>query len=120
MALIKDFSYQKIGNFEIRKYPDGTMIQSCTHKFSKNQRSMLVAKLTFPLAFFNEDIKISAMVVIHEDATEQAVLSGDSDATNATCSVYKQQNTGFYLYLYDGDSHGSDVAVDIIAIGRWK
>ena len=29
-AELKGYSYQKIGDFEIRKYPDGTMIQTYT------------------------------------------------------------------------------------------
>ncbi|ARU65495.1 hypothetical protein BTV20_08755 [Histophilus somni] len=55
-AVASQFSYQKIGNVEVRKYPDGTMIQTgiFTHK---SEGYTVKNHVVFPIAFVDKNYR---------------------------------------------------------------
>ena len=60
-VITEGFTYQKIGNFEIRKYPDGTMIQTCHYRrgsieFNKNYSDSETVTVPYPLSFVNTPV----------------------------------------------------------------
>ena len=121
-ANLADFSYQKIGDFEVRKYPDGTMIQSCRVNIPITNRSTIARTLNWALAFADADLRMSATIIYKEtnESYRPQALRGDIDTANATASVIQESASEFTLVIYDSDVNNAAFFVDIIAIGRWK
>ena len=121
-ANLADFSYQKIGDFEVRKYPDGTMIQSCRVNIPITNRSTIARTLNWALAFADADLRMSATIIYKEtnESYRPQALRGDIDTANATVSVIQESASEFTLVIYDSDVNNSAFFVDIIAIGKWK
>lgn len=121
-ANLADFSYQKIGDFEVRKYPDGTMIQSCRVNIPITNRSIIARTLNWALAFVDADLRMSATIVYKEtnESYRPRALQGDIDTANATASVIQENASEFTLVIYDSDVNNAAFFVDIIAIGKWK
>lgn len=121
-ANLADFSYQKIGDFEVRKYPDGTMIQSCRVNIPITNRTTIARTLNWALAFADADFRMSATIIYKEtnESSRPQALQGDIDPANATVSVIQESASDFTLVIYDSDVNNSAFFVDIIAIGRWK
>ena len=121
-ANLADFSYQKIGDFEVRKYPDGTMIQSCRVNIPITNRSTIARTLNWALAFADADLRMSATIIYKEtnESYRPQALRGDIDTANATVSVIQESASEFTLVIYDSDVNNAAFFVDIIAIGRWK
>ena len=121
-ANLSDFSYQKIGDFEIRKYPDGTMIQSCRVNIPITNRTTIARTLNWALAFADADLRMSATIIYKEtnESYRPQALRGDIDTANATVSVIQDSASEFTLVIYDSDVNNAAFFVDIIAIGRWK
>ena len=121
-ANLTDFSYQKIGDFEVRKYPDGTMIQSCRVNIPITNRTTIARTLNWALAFADADLRMSATIIYKEtnESYRPQALRGDIDTANATASVIQDSASEFTLVIYDPDVNNAAFFVDIIAIGRWK
>lgn len=121
-ANLADFTYQKIGDFEVRKYPDGTMIQSCRVNIPITNRTTIARTLNWALAFADADFRMSATIIYKEtnESSRPQALQGDIDPANATASVIQESASEFTLVIYDPDVNNAAFCVDIIAIGRWK
>ena len=121
-ANLADFSYQKIGDFEVRKYPDGTMIQSCRVNIPITNRTTIARTLNWALAFADADFRMSATIIYKEtnESSRPQALQGDIDPANATVSVIQESASEFTLVIYDSDVNNAAFFVDIIAIGRCK
>lgn len=116
ILLDADFTYQKIGNFEIRKYPDGTMIQTYFVDFydvhgqnsglggtGKKQLTWAVSFIGKPLVWGN----ITSSLEDHHDA-------GVNILTKST-------GTTLYWYNYEhGNPNQGACRLQFLAIGRWK
>ena len=115
-------TYQKIGDFEVRKYPDGTMIQSCRVNIPITNRTIIARTLNWALAFVDADLRMSATIIYKEtnESYRTQALQGNIDTANATASVIQESASEFTLVIYDSDVNNSAFFVDIIAIGRWK
>ena len=102
-------TYQKIGDFEVRKYPDGTMIQTC-------RKHMLTGD--YSKVNFNWAVAFAEMPIL--TATAQYFNSvGDHD----TIITFVQGTSNSACHLVCGETYnnnGEIAYVNIIAIGRWK
>ena len=107
--LARSFSYQKIGDFEIRKYPDGTMIQTCRKRMLTGDYSKVN---------FNWAIAFAEMPIL--TATAQYLDSvGDHD----TIITFVQGTSNSACHLVCGETYnnsGEIAYVNVVAIGRWK
>ncbi len=121
-ANLADFSYQKIGNFEIRKYPDGTMIQSCRVLFTPNNMTTITKTLNWALSFIGENLRINATPIYlpQDELKVKAAESGMIDVANANVAIVPHSNNKFTIIAYDGDEHSEQFYVDVTAIGRWR
>ena len=108
-AQLSDFSYQKIGDFEVRKYPDGTMIQTCRKRMLTGDYSKVN---------FNWAIAFAEMPIL--TATAQYLDSvGDHD----TIITFVQGTSNSACHLVCGETYnnsGEIAYVNVVAIGRWK
>ena len=102
-------TYQKIGDFEIRKYPDGTMIQTCRKRMLTGDYSKVN---------FNWAITFAEMPIL--TATAQYLDSvGDHD----TIITFVQGTSNSACHLVCGETYnnsGEIAYVNVVAIGRWK
>ncbi|MWQ24496.1 tail fiber protein [Glaesserella parasuis] len=109
LANLSDFVYQKIGNFEIRKYPDGMMIQ--TYFYDVNDLKEWGEKqFTWAVAFADKPMvipKVEHTYGINRDVGSAIMRK----STNAVC-YYK-------LYEHNSENQG-DCRVQFLGIGRWK
>ena len=108
-ANLTDFSYQKIGNFEIRKYPDGTMIQSYLieqydlNVWQEKSFNWAQAFISIPMIFSKITTSISG--------------PHDCDVNILT----KSNNRTCYYHEYEhGTSDQGNVRIEFLAMGRWK
>lgn len=117
-----DFIYQTLGDFEIRKYPDGTMIQSCRVLFTPNNRTTITKTLNWALSFIGENLRINATPIYlpQDELKVKAAEAGIIDAANANVAIVQHSNNKFTIIAYDGDEHSEQFYVDITAIGRWR
>ena len=117
VLLDTDFSYQKIGNFEVRKYPDGTMIQTYAVNVEEHQLT------TNKLKTFNWAVAFAStpMIWVTANATDNrngaqvdlGALVGIvlSDCTQATCAYRTSE-------IWQDRNHNP--TMQFLAIGRWK
>lgn len=107
--LARSFTHQKIGDIEVRKYPDGTMIQTC-------RKHMLTGD--YSKVNFNWAVAFTEMPIL--TATAQYYNSvGDHD----TIITFVQGTSNSACHLVCGETYnnsGEIAYVNIIAIGRWK
>ena len=110
-ANLADFSYQKIGNFEVRKYPDGTMIQTNAVSFRGKHLSGQVYSFNWAVSF------VSAPMVFGSVKSAQGYNIVDRFQTDM-----KTESNGstYHYYLYDPDARTGDWDMQFLAIGRWK
>ena len=106
---LSDFTYQKIGDIEVRKYPDGTMIQTC-------RKHMLTGD--YSKVNFNWAVSFTEMPIL--TATAQYYNSvGDHD----TIITFVQGTSNSACHLVCGETYnnsGEIAYVNVVAIGRWK
>ncbi|WP_238327353.1 hypothetical protein [Rodentibacter pneumotropicus] len=112
----KDFTYQKIGNFEIRRYPDGTMIQTYFIEFNDifGTNSGLGGygqkQLTWATSFIGKPIVFGSITTSLEDYHDAGVNI-----------LTKSTNTTLYWYNYEhGHPNQGLSRLQFLAIGRWK
>ena len=102
-------TYQKIGDFEVRKYPDGTMIQTCRKRMLTGDYS----KVNFNWAVAFTEMPIMTATAQYLDSV------GDHD----TIITFVQGTSNSACHLVCGETYnnsGEIAYVNIIAIGRWK
>ncbi|NBI43235.1 hypothetical protein GVX76_06995 [[Haemophilus] felis] len=102
------FSYQKTGNFTIRKFPDGTMLQ--TYVYEVNDINDWVEKnFTWAVAFSERPLIIGNITSSVNNNTDQGInILSKSTAT----AVY------YRLYEHWGGDQGL-CRVQFFAVGRW-
>ncbi|MFQ1022803.1 hypothetical protein ACIWO4_05785 [Avibacterium paragallinarum] len=107
------FTYQKIGDFEVRKYPDGTMIQTCRDRqASRRTSNNQLFSLIFPVAFRRYPV-VSATI------EENVALNTARDDTYISLKQTSRTKIQYGI-LDDGSLYQTIDCVHIIAIGRWK
>ncbi|MDP0285711.1 hypothetical protein Q7Z16_05340 [Glaesserella parasuis] len=135
---LSDFVYQKIGNFEIRKYPDGTMIQTCLHRnggreYNRNiNEGSDVVTLVYPLSFIEipvvsvtpqlshpyfDDAK--GMIATNDKSKRQGSPIGEANDGMLGLSVDNNKSQCQFVYG-NGNVYISEMTFHIMAIGRWK
>lgn len=108
-AQLSDFTYQKIGNFEVRKYPDGTMIQTC-------RKHMLTSD--YSKVNFNWAVAFAEMPIL--TATAQ-YYDGVGDHDTIVTFVQGTSNSACHLVCGETYNNSGEIAyVNVVAIGRWK
>ena len=116
ILLDADFTYQKIGNFEIRKYPDGTMIQTYfvdfndVHGPNSGLGGTGQKQLTWAVSFNGKPLvwgNITSSLEDHHDV-------GVNILTKSTA-------TTLYWYNYEHNNPNQGACrLQFLAIGRWK
>ena len=111
-ANLADFSYQKIGNFEIRKYPDGTMIQTYAVEIANKNTQKWSEHFNWAVAFASKPTVIPILAGITDDtnATDTYILYNKTLSSNTKC-VY---------HTHEYSWHGTKLLAEFTAIGRWK
>ena len=108
-ANLADFSYQKIGNFEIRKYPDGTMIQT----YFIDQ---------YDLKDWKEKSFNWAQAFVGVPMIFGGILTSANWSHFCSVNILKKSNHAtcyYWEYEIASDNQG-DVRIQFLAIGRWK
>ena len=116
ILLDADFTYQKIGNFEVRKYPDGTMIQTYfvdfndVHGPNSGIGGTGQKQLTWAVSFNGKPLvwgNITSSLEDHHDV-------GVNILTKST-------GTTLYWYNYEHSTQNQGACrLQFLAIGRWK
>lgn len=116
-AVAAQFEYQKIGDFEVRKYPDGTMTQSGKVAFNYIRGAYLYKEVTFPFAFSDIPLILTSLVKPNIEKYNSVM-----DEVNINVISTGITTTKFIINLIDDDSHDTDpqMNVDFTATGRWK
>ncbi|WP_406812462.1 phage tail protein [Histophilus somni] len=116
-AVASQFSYQKIGDVEVRRYPDGTMTQSGKVAFDYSRGTFLYKEVIFPVAFSDVPLILTSLV-----KPEIEKYNSGLDELNINVISTGITKTKFIINLIDDDSHDTDpkIKVDFMATGRWK
>lgn len=109
VLLDTDFFYQKIGNFEIRKYPDGTMIQT----YFIDQ---------YDLKDFKEKSFNWAQAFVGVPMIFGEILTSANWSHSCGLNILKKSNhaTCYYWEYEHGSDNQGDVRIQFVGIGRWK
>lgn len=118
-------TYQKIGDFEVRKYPDGTMIQiykKVNHKGTTYQ--------WYELHQFNWAVSFveKPMVWVSQSSDENTNNTNDNFHVATTINSFIKINNfkssgaicSYWEWNQDGDGNNKSMNWDFLAIGRWK
>lgn len=112
---LSDFTYQKIGDFEVRKYPDGTMIQTYRFTPPNNRVGAQDKKFTFNWAVaFTEKPKVWIQHNTHE-SSGYGSLDVVAENVENECTATKET---FWVWEWYYNNHL--ISFDFFAIGRWK
>ncbi|MFC0911940.1 hypothetical protein ACFGYH_02570 [Pasteurella multocida] len=105
------FFYQKTENFEVFKYPDGSMIQIYKSNPILNH-SNTSAGFTFNWAqAFTSIPALTWSVSSDQDAARDCWVTFNKSGTT---------NTKVKYWIFEGSYNTSNLEVNIIAIGKWK
>ena len=112
---LSDFIYQKIGDFEVRKYPDGTMIQTYRFTPPNNRVGAQDKKFTFNWAVaFTEKPKVWIQHNTHE-SSGYGSLDVVAENVENECTATKET---FWVWEWYFNNHL--ISFDFLAIGRWR
>ncbi|MDP0382900.1 tail fiber protein [Glaesserella parasuis] len=135
---LSDFVYQKIGNFEIRKYPDGTMIQTCLHRnggreYNRNiNENTDVVTLVYPISFIEMPaVSVTPQLSHPYFDTDNGLIATNDKSKRLGSPIFESNNGALGLsvdnnksqcqFVYgNGDVYISEMTFHIMAIGRWK
>lgn len=116
ILLDADFTYQKIGNFEVRKYPDGTMIQSYfvdftdVHGANSGLGGPGPKQLTWAVSFVGKPLVWGNITSSIEDSHDVGVNI-----------LTKSTGTTLYWYNYEHSNPNQGACrLQFLAIGRWQ
>ena len=114
--LARSFSYQKIGNFEVRKYPDGTMIQTYfvdfydVHGPNSGIGGTGQKQLTWAVSFSGKPLVWGNITSSLEDSHDIGVNI-----------LTKSTGTTLYWYNYEHSNQNQGACrLQFLAVGRWK
>nr|WP_243833589.1 phage tail protein [Haemophilus haemolyticus] len=116
ILLDADFTYQKISNFEVRKYPDGTMIQTYfvdfydVHGPNSGIGGTGQKQLTWAVSFSGKPLVWGNITSSLEDSHDVGV----NILTKSTATTLY-----WYNYEHSNQNQGS-CRLQFLAIGRWK
>lgn len=103
------FTYQKIGGFEVRKYPDGTMIQ--TYIIEQYDLTNWKEKsFNWAQAFMYTPLVLTKITTSY-DGVHDCGINVLTKSNNRTC---------YYWEYEHGTANQSNVRIQFYAIGRWK
>ncbi|MFP4793413.1 phage tail-collar fiber domain-containing protein [Pasteurella multocida] len=106
----QNFTYQKIGDFEIWKFPSGLMIQTYRWEMPKNRNSTNTGE-TFNWAIsFVDKPRVSISVEIFSANQIDTWITIGKDRTGSKMN----------FYIYENYHHNEQKYVEFLAIGRWK
>nr|DAN73117.1 MAG TPA: tail fiber repeat protein [Caudoviricetes sp.] len=115
-AQLSDFQYQKIGDFEIRRYPDGMMIQTYFTEFNDIHASSLgfggtgQKQLTWAVSFVGKPMVFGNITTSLNDHHDVGVNI-----------LTKSTNTTLYWYNYEHSNPNQGLCrLQFLAVGRWK
>lgn len=115
-AQLSDFQYQKIDDFEIRRYPDGMMIQTYFTEFNDVHASSLgfggtgQKQLTWAVSFVGKPMVFGNITTSLNDHHDVGVNI-----------LTKSTNTTLYWYNYEHSNPNQGLCrLQFLAIGRWK
>lgn len=116
VLLDTDFSYQKIGNFEVRKYPDGTMLQTYfvdfndVHGANSGLGGPGPKQLTWAVSFVGKPLVFGNITSSIDDSHDVGVNI-----------LTKSTGTTLYWYNYEHSNLDQGACrLQFLAIGRWK
>lgn len=111
-----DLVYQKIGNFEVRKYPDGTMLQTYfvdfndVHGANSGLGGPGPKQLTWAVSFVGKPLVWGNITSSIEDSHDVGVNI-----------LTKSTGTTLYWYNYEHSNPNQGACrLQFLAIGRWK
>ena len=108
-------TYQKIGDFEVRKYPDGTMIQTYRFTPPNNRVGAQDKKFTFNWAVaFTDKPKVWIQHNTHE-SSGYGSLDVVAENVENECTPTKET-----FWVWEWYYHNQLISFDFFAIGRWK
>lgn len=103
------FTYQKIGDFEVRKYPDGTMIQ--TYIIEQYDLTNWKEKsFNWAQAFMYTPLVLTKITTSY-DGVHDCGINVLTKSNNRTC---------YYWEYEHGTANQRNVRIQFYAIGRWK
>ena len=103
------FTYQKIGDFEVRKYPDGTMIQ--TYIIEQYDLTNWKEKsFNWAQAFMYTPLVLTKITTSY-DGVHDCGINVLTKSNNRTCYHWEYEH---------GAANQSNVRIQFYAIGRWK
>ena len=103
------FTYQKIGNFEVRKYPDGTMIQTYIIE-QYDLKDWKEKSFNWAQAFMYTPLVLTKITTSY-DGVHDCGINVLTKSNNRTC---------YYWEYEHGAANQSNVRIQFYAIGRWK
>lgn len=114
-VVLASFTYQKIGDFEVRKYPDGTMIQTYRYTPTNNRVGSQSKNIEFNWAFAFVDLPKISITNINLSGG----LIGSIDNW-MNIDGKKTTNAKVSFSVHEWTYNNELIAFDFIAIGRWK
>ena len=108
-------TYQKIGDFEVRKYPDGTMIQTYRYNPTNNRVGGQSKNIEFNWAIAFTDVPKISITNINLSGG----LIGSIDNW-MNIDGKKTTNAKVSFSVHEWTYNNELIAFDFIAIGRWK
>lgn len=104
-----DFSYQRVGDFEVRKYPDGTMIQTY-HREENDLREWTQKEFAWAVAFAETPAIIPSITTSFGGTHDCGInVLTTSDRTKV-----------YYHYYEHGNYNQGLCRVQFTGIGRWE
>ncbi|STO54381.1 phage tail collar domain-containing protein [Canicola haemoglobinophilus] len=105
------FSYQKIANFEIYKFPDGTMIQTYrSNQVANHNNNVLGFTFNWAQTFVSTPVLSGTVHSELDEVRDCWITFNKSGTTNAKVKYW----------LFEGSYNTNNLQVNIIGIGRWK
>ncbi|VEI57716.1 Phage Tail Collar Domain [Pasteurella multocida] len=111
-AIASAFTREKRGDSEIRKLPDGTMVQIARVRISDNKVNTK-QYFTWPVAFTEKPRVFPVIVSDDGNLDDATVIVGivDRDSTNTRC---------FFITRETGAVLQPGLSIEFLAFGRWK
>lgn len=110
-GVASQFSYQKTGNFEIFKYPDGSMTQIYrSNPVLNHGNNVLGFTFNWAQAFVSTPALSGSIYSDLDEVRDCWITFNKSGTTNAKVKYW----------LFEGSYNANNLQVNIIGIGRWK
>lgn len=100
--------YQKVGDFEIRKYPDGTMVQ--TYNKSNTHHNNGEVNFNWAISFVDKPVLTWGLRSREQNIRDCFLIFNENKTTNSQVSCW----------LFEPTYQRTDFILNVVAIGRWK